>query len=1010
MTDAVLEVVVDASAAIAGARETVRALDDIRAHAEAAEGALGTIGRGLDAGGRAIARSLDDASRRLVDVERAAARAFDTGGVAAWGDGIDDALGSIGRTVDGLFDRIGTAIGGAGRGLLDGLGRIGRGIASLFGGGGGLDAGGIASTVLRGGIGVAGSLFPSSLGFLGGPLGALAGGLVGSLLAGLFKQKPSNKGAEFSFATDAAFTTAFEGTKHAEQRAGVKAFADDLQTAIARAERLFGVARRGDAAAGATFGRKEGSAFFYDAGPRDGGIEGRAVFGFDPEKPEEIQAALDGFLVAFVKDADWSGLGGRVGEDVATALANSAAGTIEAVLADVDFAAAFGDLAELGSGALDPVALGLRALEESGRAAADAIVRAGDDFAERARALGLGSETLADGMTRADAATRGYVRALIGIEAPLGPLAAAAAEAGAFVDRLGPALERLGFSAAEVAEMTDQASRRMTRAARQDLAQAGLGVRGAVEAAIDPAWRPSARAVLEGQGLDPALYARLLGLVERAASGDAEALRQAGERLIANIEAGHLGRGQADAVLNFATEGFGRAVSAGIAGRPANPGDPGGVERAARETEIRALRDQADAIEKSARVHRDAAAAAERLGDQLSGTAEGLRRERLGLLTDPGVSPYSLADQLTAARDQRRAAAARVAAGGEGAGEAARELAEANRRVNELARLVFGSSAQSVAAFEEGLRLIEGGEDATRSLGERQLAIAREQSRLLGEANAELDRIRDAIAAGVGSGSAADTGRPANPGVGGGFGDGNPPPPGYHAGADGSLVRATFGLAHLDRAPNESADAFLRRRFPGLAAGAAEGTIGEAAGHALLQAPHASGLGLTVNAYAAAATRAGFHGRFTEGGHAAWLQGDPTQGRFRAFIDALREQTEVPYGFFGVPYAAGGLVPHVPGVTRPGADSFPALLMPGERVFSEPHSRIIEGLAAANGDTPAALRDLGGAMRETGAAGLAEARLLRAEVAALRAETAALRADLRLALAGPAVGRAGGMR
>src|SRR3546814_10922587 len=59
-----------------------------------------------------------------------------------------------------------------------------------------------------------------------------------------------------------------------------------------------------------------------------------------------------------------------------------------------------------------------------------------------------------------------------------------------------------------------------------------------------------------------------------------------------------------------------------------------------------------------------------------------------------------------------------------------------------------------------------------------------------------------------------------------------------------------------------------------------------------------------------------------------------------------------------IPFADGGLV--TGGIA--GRDSVPALLMPGERVLSVPHSRMLESLAANKGGNRQAVEDIADAL------------------------------------------------
>ncbi|MCC7271403.1 MAG: hypothetical protein IT561_01965 [Alphaproteobacteria bacterium] len=390
---------------------------------------------------------------------------------------------------------------------------------------------------------------------------------------------------------------------------------------------------------------------------------------------------------------------------------------------------------------------------------------------------------------------------------------------------------------------------------------------------------------------------------------------------------------------------------------------------AAQEATIAALGLRADAEAEAAR-------AAGRLADAFAQATGDLRRFREGLATG-AASPLSPGERLAEARRQEADALARVLAGGPDAPAAARELQQASARVQELARTVYGSSAQSQAIFAASLDRLRQAEAKSASVEQQQLALA-------AAANDGLARIAQEVAA-----LRAEVAR-------------------LRAGEDaGAPVLPAFGVARLGRGVEESVGDFMARRFPTYG-----GAATEAAALAWLQQPHAAALGVSRQDYYGAATAAGYAGAFGAGGHLAFLSpaGDPDMNRWVAFIDALRRVADVPYGFFGVPYAAGGLVA---GGT-PGRDSVPALLTPGERVLSVEQSRLFERLAAnENGAGAARAVDaLRGERARADDAARRDAQRLEAQVAmlerrnaALLAELRGLRADLRIAVGNrPAVG------
>ncbi|MBY0432203.1 MAG: hypothetical protein K2Q10_13470, partial [Rhodospirillales bacterium] len=127
------------------------------------------------------------------------------------------------------------------------------------------------------------------------------------------------------------------------------------------------------------------------------------------------------------------------------------------------------------------------------------------------------------------------------------------------------------------------------------------------------------------------------------------------------------------------------------------------------------------------------------------------------------------------------------------------------------------------------------------------------------------------------------------------------------------------------------------------------------------------GMGNYQAANVALAAATDYAGGFGGGAWQSWIeaQDETIKARARAVLTQYDQADRIRF-------AAGGLVPDLPGISRPGEDSVPALLMPGERVFSVPHSRIIERLAS--NDNADAL--------------LAEMRALREELRQLKITTA----------------------
>lgn len=919
---------------------------------------------------------------------------FRQGWSALFGTGANAALSSAAS--------VGTMAGAGGLAAAESAG-----ISAMMAGGS-IEAAAAASTAAGAGVAGVGTL--ASLASVALPIAAIA---VPLILGGLFKSKPSNKGAEFSVWTDQDFSTQFQSAKHTDQDAFVRQFAEPLRALVTNAERRFGVERQSDATVGAIYGVKEGSLFYYDRGPRDGGAENRQKFSFDPDDQSSIQGALDSMMVAFLKDADWSGvgerLGAQVGADVSTALENSAATSLQDLIADIDFAKGFDDLVKLGESGLDPVALALKKLGDAGREGAASIATAVDTFRTRAQDLGLGTDVLATGLTRVDEGTQGLILAMLGLEAEMDPLAAATAQANAFIADLRPILEQAGFSAAEVGDIVNQVFNNMVadaQAAAAQVRQAQIAAEVNSQNLLNQAlygsnYKAPADSFLYGlvgHKYDiPAgggTFAPLVGALNRARSGDYAGLQEVFSRALANQDKGVFTPEERAAVEQYGFDLFTQwqrnqaakpspqapDPTSGTSGGGANDNDPNREAIDARQKEIDKIREAIDRREDELRE-------AERLAEGFRRAADDIRLFRLGRLTDPARSPLSLEDQLAEAVRQQGDAMARIRAGGPDAIEAYRELQSTTSRIDEIAMLMFGSSKQQVDIFMRNTALLKEAEDRGISFEQQQLAIAEAQRAELVKLNEQMEKLR------------AEIDGLRNPGTPGSPGSGDPGSPGSPGSPGGAVDPYRFGYANLGRQQGETADAFMKRMFPKEHARlSADGPVSEKEGYDWSQTLRDPGklIGVTNAGYYAAARRAGYDGVFSDGGHAGYLSpgGTPIYQRWYDFIDELRAifgKSSVPYGYFGIPYAEGGLI--TGGV--PGRDSVPIIAMPGERMLSVEQNRMFERFASGQ-NSAAWLRQFDLYRAEQRAFAAANDRnhaMLRAEVQGLRADVRALRGN-----------------
>lgn len=371
----------------------------------------------------------------------------------------------------GLFKGVGDFLGitnlfGTGSGFLGlpSLGTAFQTIGGALGIGSGVATGTMAATTAAGsaaaaeiGTAALGSAAAPGLGLslasVALPLAAIA---VPLILGGLFKSKPSNEGAEVSFQLDEGFSDFFRSTKHGDRVAQVDAYTEGLQTGLMRAASRYGVDFNTAGVVGSTFGRKEGSRFFYDPGQ---GIENRIWADYEAGNEESTRAAAEKVIVAAIKDgfatAEQSPDASQSARDVATAMANSIAESFADLDTDMAFAKSFQDFVAIGEGTFDPIAASYRKAVEEGQIYAAGIVEQGRAFRQQAEDLGLGTEELESGLTRADVATRGYVLSMFDQERGLASSTLEIVRQKAAIADLETSLQEFNITAEQAATITE---------------------------------------------------------------------------------------------------------------------------------------------------------------------------------------------------------------------------------------------------------------------------------------------------------------------------------------------------------------------------------------------------------------------------------------------------------------------------------------------------------------------------------------------------------------------------
>ncbi len=896
------------------------------------------------------------------------------------------------------------------------------------------------------------SAFPAMFGALSalGPYGMIAGAILSILGNTLFKQKPSNLGAETSFSMDQFeagaeldFANLFRGDKHAGSLKTTDTISTALQDTMSELAEQYSDVRFGGTF-GANYGRKEGTSIFYGA-PDITDPSQRTTIKFDPEDEEETAKAFQDLTLAALRSADWS----KLGQNVATAVVNSASTNLEGFLKDVDFAKGFATTVEFLNKGWDPATSQMAQLktasEESGKAFSKTVTDFLDktaelwpgvtrSFDEAGQEIVASTETTMQalrisygqsnteageaGASLSDAAGNYYTftgaigDATLELTSASGETMTATLDAATGVYELATSVETLSGSVAStttvlsdqqvlaatatknfslgVLGLTDsfrfvnengvdvlkegafeavrpltglalalEENRLKTESYREGMIDAGISIddtnrliaasitrnadiitaqfaridaaaaasiQASINQAINPAWQPSARDVLIGQGLDPQLYGRLLGLVSGAATGDAGALQQVGERLTYNMndqalrDAGlALTQAQVTAILGYATSAYTRAVQPQPGGyQPANDngsitssggGDGGGDGgRGAIQDTIDARRDEQRTIEQSI-------SAQERLRDSYLDLAERTAKFRQSLLLTTGLTPLTPLQQLEEARRQYAVTLAKAEGGNQ---DAIQDLEGVSRTLLEKSAGYWASSSGQLTKsvrYQEDFSRVQA--DLLRVEGKARDYQAEAVTQLVA-LNATLTTVKGAIEQlnidldALGNNSSSPGG--VTPGGGGTPGTPTTPASGFYLNNAGVLTAIKFGMESLGRGVNESISSFMPKNFKSYT-----GALTEDAAYAWMQQAHPSGLtGLSRLEYFAAARRAGYPTNLAFGGtdHTNWLNARTDGQRWRDFIDRLREYTakptDVPVGFwasFGGPtdYRRGGV-------------------------------------------------------------------------------------------------------
>ncbi len=247
--------------------------------------------------------------------------------------------------------------------------------------------------------------------------------------------------------------------------------------------------------------------------------------------------------------------------DVRTALTNSKATKAEDLAGDITFASGFRDQLTLMQASLDPVNNQIKTFTENAKKIGENVKSAIMDWHDKALELGLATEG------ELVPALKAGVLAMMGLGPTVQPLigmAAVTKQATIEFEQYKPALESLGYSAAEVTDLGLQYVAKAQKAYQDAAAYTKRQGAVAIEALADPTVKATASDRLQGLGLDPqsgavAGLAAVIGGVEAAAKAGTLTLadeRWALGRLDAQLDAGTLTAEQYTTAVGYLTQAW----------------------------------------------------------------------------------------------------------------------------------------------------------------------------------------------------------------------------------------------------------------------------------------------------------------------------------------------------------------------------------------------------------------------------------------------------------------------
>jgi trimeric autotransporter adhesin len=429
-----------------------------------------------------------------------------TSGLDAWGYstlGVGTAsYGTPMVATNGMLTGGGATSLAAPTGVTGGLsGYFGAASAGAFGGALGAMIGTAANSKVVGGLsgaalGAGESALASAMGLgaVGGPVGIAVGAIVGGIMGMLGTQKKSvgpNGAGNLYIASSGLKSGPADGDNGMDGSAMLSvsdAAAQSINTIVAGIGAKFAKTTEGAFAHFTMFQEGNKWAFSDQAGG------GRQEF-------TSQEAFVNALIKTSLQRLDGDGRISGVNADTRTALANTKATKAEDLANDLSFAAGFRKQLDALNASLNPVSNQIKTMTDAAKALGEQVKTSVTDWRDKAAELGLATDA------ELTAAARRGIEALMGLGPavePLTGLSAVTKQAEINFETLRPSLAALGYSAAEVADLSARYSQKMEddyTASVRLLQRQGAA---SLSALVDPSAKLSLADRFSGMGLDPA--------------------------------------------------------------------------------------------------------------------------------------------------------------------------------------------------------------------------------------------------------------------------------------------------------------------------------------------------------------------------------------------------------------------------------------------------------------------------------------------------------------------------